>query len=409
VTTRSQIRYHGLAPDLFERFGGFHTATILLSGDMTQGWRGANAHPSSRSAYCFLPTRCYYSSMQNKEIRFASRPAGMPTLENFQFVDADMPQLKDGEVLVRTLYISVDPYLRGRMREGRSYVPAFGVGQVIESGVVGEVVESRSPKFQPGDIVTGIFGWRLYNVVKADDLVKVSPDQASGRPGTAGNSPSAIPVSTALGVLGMPGLTAYFGLLDIGKPKDGQTVVVSGAAGAVGMTVCQIAKIKGCRTVGIAGSDKKNQYLRNELGVDEVINYKTGDIHQALNDASPRGIDVYFDNVGGAVSDAVLLLLNHGARIVICGQISLYNLDKPDVGPRPQPYLLVNSALMKGFIITDYAARFSEGVMQLTQWLAAGRLKYAETVVEGFENTPRAFIGLFTGDNLGKQIVRVAD
>ena len=200
----------------------------------------------------------------------------------------------------------------------------------------------------------------------------------------------------------MPGLTAYFGLLDIGQPKEGETVVVSGAAGAVGMTVCQIAKIKGCRAVGIAGSDEKNQYLRDELGVDAVVNYKTGDIRQALKDASPKGIDVYFDNVGGEVSDAVLPLLNHGARIIICGQISLYNLDKPDVGPRPQPYLLVNSALMQGFIITDYAARFSEGVMQLAQWLAAGKLKYAETIVEGFENTPQAFIGLFTGDNLVK-------
>ena len=346
--------------------------------------------------------------MQNKEILFASRPAGMPTLENFQFVDAEIPKPKDGEVLVRTLYISVDPYLRGRMREGRSYVPAFGVGQVIESAAVGEVVESRSPKFQPGDIVTGIFGWRLYNVGKADDLMKVSLDPASTKPGSAGHS-SPIPVSIALGVLGMPGLTAYFGLLDIGQPKEGETVVVSGAAGAVGMTVCQIAKIKGCRTVGIAGSDEKNKYLHDKLGVDEVVNYKTGDLHRALNDASPGGIDVYFDNVGGEVSDAVLPLLNHGARIIICGQISLYNLDKPDVGLRPQPYLLVNSARMQGFIITDYAPRFSEGAAQLAQWVADGKLKYAETIEEGFENTPRAFIGLFTGNNLGKQIVKVAD
>lgn len=321
----------------------------------------------------------------------------MPTLDNFQFVDAEVPQPNDGEVLVRTLYISVDPYLRGRMRESRSYVPSFEVGQVIESGAVAEVVESRSLKFQPGDIVTGMFGWRLYNVVKADGLMKVPP----------GTAP--VPVTTALGVLGMPGLTAYFGLLDIGQPKEGETVVVSGAAGAVGLTVCQIAKIKGCRVVGIAGSDEKNKYLREELGVDAVINYKTDDLPQALKEACPGRIDVYFDNVGGEVSDAVLPLLNQGARIIICGQISLYNLDKPDVGPRLQPYLLVNSALMKGFIITGYASRFSEGVMQLAQWLAAGKLKYAETIVEGFENTPQAFIGLFSGDNLGKQIVKVAD
>jgi NADPH-dependent curcumin reductase CurA len=358
------------------------------------------------TAYRFVLVAVIIPPMQNKEIRFASRPVGMPTLENFQFVDAEVPPPKDGEVLVQTLYISVDPYLRGRMREGRSYVPAFGVGQVIESAAVGEVVESRSPKFQPGDIVTGIFGWRLYNVAKADDLMTVSPDPGSANPGSAGDSPSPIPVSIALGVLGMPGLTAYFGLLDIGQPKEGETVVVSGAAGAVGMTVCQIAKIKGCRTVGIAGSDEKNQYLRDKLGVDAVVNYKAGDIHQALNDAAPGGIDVYFDNVGGEVSDAVLPLLNHGARIIICGQISLYNLDKPDVGPRPQPYLLVNSARMQGFIITDYASRFSEAIGQLVQWLAAGKLKYAETIVEGFENTPQAFIGLFTGKNLGKQIVK---
>jgi len=332
--------------------------------------------------------------MLNKEIRLAGRPAGMPTLDNFNIVDADITQLNDGEVSVRTLYISVDPYLRGRMREGRSYVPPFEVGEVIVSGVVGEVVESRAPEFAPGDIVTGMLGWRLYNVARAPELRKVDPRVA--------------PITTALGVLGIPGLTAYFGLLDIGKPKEGETVVVSGAAGAVGTTVCQIAKIKGCRAVGIAGSDEKNQYLTSELGVDAAINYKSPEMSQALKEACPNRIDVYFDNVGGEISDAVLPLLNQGARIILCGQISLYNLDKPDVGPRPQPALLINRALMKGFIITDYAARFGEGVMNLAQWLVAGKLKYAETVVEGFENTPQAFIGLFSGDNLGKQIVKVA-
>ena len=289
--------------------------------------------------------------MQNKEIRFASRPAGTPTADNFKFVEADVPQLNDGEVLVRTLYISVDPYLRGRMREGRSYVPPFEIGQVIVSGLVGEVAESRAPEFAPGDSVTGMLGWRLYNVAKAKELRKIDPQIA--------------PVSTWLGVLGIPGLTAYFGLLDIGQPKEGETVVVSGAAGAVGMTVCQIAKIKGCRTVGIAGSDDKNRYLTSELGVDVTINYKSPEMKQELKEACPKGVDVYFDNVGGEVSDAVLPLINHGARIPLCGQISLYNLGKPDVGPRPQPYLLVNSALMQGFIVRDYATRFTEGVMNL--------------------------------------------
>jgi len=333
--------------------------------------------------------------MQNKEIRFASRPTGLPAPQNFQIADSEVPQLSDGEVLVRTLYISVDPYLRGRMREGRSYVPPFEIGEVIMSGVVGQVVESRAPEFAAGDIVTGMLGWRLYNVAKPGELRKIDPKLA--------------PVTTALGVLGVTGLTAYFGLLDIGQPKEGETVVVSGAAGAVGMTVCQIAKIKGCRVVGIAGSDDKNKYLSDELGVDAVINYKTEKVAEALKAACPDRIDVYFDNVGGEISDAVFPLLNQGARIVICGQISLYNLDKPDVGPRPQPYLLVNSALMKGFIITGYGPRFAEGVTQLAQWLTAGKLKYAETIVEGFENTPQAFIGLFSGDNLGKQIVKVGE
>lgn len=333
--------------------------------------------------------------MQNKEIRLSSRPTGLPTPENFQINDSEMPTLDDGEVMIRTLYISVDPYLRGRMREGRSYVPPFAIGEVITSGVVGEVVESRAAGFAAGDTVTGMLGWRLYNIAKAGELRKVDPNIA--------------PVTTALGVLGMPGLTAYFGLLDIGQPKEGETVVVSGAAGAVGLTVSQLAKIKGCRVVGIAGSDDKNKYLRDELGVDAVINYKTENVALALKEACPERIDVYFDNVGGEISDAAILLLNQGARIVLCGQISLYNLDKPDVGPRPQPYLLVNSALMKGFIITGYAARFTEGITQLAQWLAAGKLKYAETIVEGFENTPQAFIGLFAGDNLGKQIVKVTE
>jgi NADPH-dependent curcumin reductase CurA len=331
--------------------------------------------------------------MQNKEIRLASRPAGMPTLENFQFADTEVPKPRDNEVLVRLQYLSVDPYLRGRMRDRRSYVAPFEVGQAITSYAVGEVVESASPKFQPGDVVSGNFGWRLYDVANADALMKVVP----------GVSPT-----TALGVLGPTGLTAYFGLLDIGQPKEGETVVVSGAAGAVGIVVCQIAKLKGCRVVGTAGSDEKCDYLRRELGVDATINYKSaGNLVAVLKEACPNGIDVYFDNVGGDVSDAVLPLINNGARLVICGQISMYNSDEPAVGPRPQPYLLVNSASMKGFIITKYMSRFGEGIAQLAKWFMSGQLKHAETIVEGFENTPNAFIGLFSGENLGKQIVKI--
>lgn len=340
-------------------------------------------------------SQCMMRIMENKQIVLNNRPAGMPTIDTFRIENAEMPQPNEGEVLVRTLYLSVDPYMRGRMSDRKSYVPPFQLNEVIVGGGIGEVVESRSPAFQPGDIVTGMLGWRLYSVVKADELRKIDPRVA--------------PVTTALGVLGMPGLTAYFGLLDICNPQPNETVIVSGAAGAVGMTVCQISKLKGCRVVGIAGSDEKNRYLKDELGVDATINYKTVALKEALAESCPDGVDVYFDNVGGEVSDAVMPLINKGARISICGQISLYNLEKPDVGPRVQPYLLVKSAFMKGFIIIDYTARFAEGVMQLSRWVAEGKLKYAENIIEGFENAPRAFLGLFTGENLGKQLVKVGE
>jgi NADPH:quinone reductase len=337
----------------------------------------------------------------NKKILLANRPKGMPAPSDFKIVDAEVPKPAEGEVLIRTLYLSVDPYMRGRMNDRKSYVPPFALNEVITGGVVGEVVESRSDAFQVGDKVTGLLPWQLYTVAKAEQETVTSIRKVDTR---------LAPVTTALGVLGMPGLTAYFGLLDIGQPAAGETVVVSGAAGAVGTAVCQIAKIKGCRVVAIAGSDEKNRYLTEELGVDTAVNYKSApDIKQALRDACPAGVDVYFDNVGGEISDGVLALIKHGARIVICGQISLYNLEQPDVGPRVQPYLLVNSALMKGFIVSDYVARFGEAFRQLAGWVAEGKLKYAENIVEGFENTPQAFLGLFSGENLGKQLVKVAD
>jgi hypothetical protein len=337
----------------------------------------------------------------NKKILLASRPKGMPTLDNFEIAPAEMPQPQEGEVLIRTLYLSVDPYMRGRMNEGRSYVPPFALREVITGGGVGEVVASRADAFQPGDIVTGPLEWQLYSVARVAQGANASIRKVD---------PTLAPVTTALGVLGMPGLTAYFGLLDIGQPAEGETVVVSGAAGAVGTLVCQIARIRNCRVVAIAGSDDKNRYLTGELGVDAAINYKTSaDMKAALREACPGGVDVYFDNVGGEISDHVNPLINQGARIVICGQISLYNLERQDVGPRVQPYLLVKRALMRGFIVSDYAARSAEGIRQLGQWLAAGKLRYAENIVEGFENTPQAFLGLFTGDNLGKQLVKVAD
>ena len=330
--------------------------------------------------------------LQNKEIRFVSRPSGVPTEDNFHLAHTTINEPADDEVLLRTKFISVDPYLRGRMRDRRSYIAPFELGQVISSALVGEVVESRSARLKPGDLVTGYGGWRLYNIVNPGEWRKL---------------PEGFPPSASLGVLGATGLTAYFGLLDVGQPKEGETVVVSGAAGAVGMTVCQIAKIKGCRVVGIAGGPHKKSYLQSELGIDVAVDYKHGDIREALQRACPDGVDIYFDNVGGEISDAVMPLINKRARVIICGQISIYNSDKLELGLKPQPFLLINSAVMQGFIITDYTERFPEGIMQLGQWFAEGRLKYAETIVEGFENTPAAFIGLFSGANLGKQIVKV--
>jgi len=336
----------------------------------------------------------------NRKIILASRPKGMPTVDNFRVVGAEMPRPAEGDVLIRTLYLSVDPYMRGHMNEGKSYVEPFELNEVITGGVVGEVVESRSGNFQAGDIVAGYLGWELYQAAKGDRATPTSITKVD---------PALAPVTTALGILGMPGLTAYFGLLDIGRPAARETVVVSGAAGAVGTVVCQIAKLKGCRVVAVAGSDEKNEYLTNDLGVAAAVNYKTaGDLGQSLKEACPEGVDVYFDNVGGEISDSVLTLINHGARIVICGQISLYNLERPDVGPRPQLSLLVKSALMRGFIVSDYAARFAEGMGQLARWLGEGKLKNAENIIDGFENAPRAFLGLFAGENTGKQLVRVA-
>ncbi len=332
---------------------------------------------------------------QNQQIHLVSRPKGTPTLDDFAFVDAPMPQPKDGEVTVRALYLSVDPYMRGRMSDRKSYVPPFGLNETMGGAAVGQIVESKFDGLKKGDIVMGHLLWQLYAVAPGKELLKIDPDRA--------------PISTALGVLGMTGLTAYFGLLKIAEPKAGETVVVSGAAGAVGSIVGQIAKIKNCRVVGIAGTDEKNAYLRDELGFDATINYKTDDVPSALKDACPDGVDVYFDNVGGEISDAVLRLINHGARISICGQISLYNLEKPDEGPRPQPLLLFNSARMEGFIVRGFAADFAEGREQLTQWFSEGKLKYAENIVEGFENTPQAFLGLFEGNNTGKQLVKVGE
>lgn len=330
----------------------------------------------------------------NRQILLVKRPAGMPDESCFKLVTSSMPQPENGQVLVRTLFISVDPYMRGRMSDRKSYVPPFLLNEVLNGGVVGEVVDSKSNNFEKGNVVIGNLGWQDYSMAGEKDVRKIDPDVA--------------PISTALGVLGMPGLTAYFGLLDIGRPQPNETVVVSGAAGAVGMTVGQIARIHGCRVVGIAGSDKKTKYLIDELEFDAAINYRASrDLGKALEEGCPKGVDIYFDNVGGDISDAVLSLINNGARIPVCGQISLYNDQRIPMGPRIQPQLLAHSALMKGFLVRSYTDRFEEAIRQLAHWLREKRLKYAEDVIEGLENTPKAFIGLFTGKNLGKQLVKV--
>ncbi|MBM7644090.1 NADPH-dependent curcumin reductase CurA [Scopulibacillus daqui] len=333
---------------------------------------------------------------QNQQILLARRPEGMPTKETFAFRDIPKDHPEDGQAVIKTLYLSVDPYMRGRMSAGKSYVEPFALNEPISGGVVGEVVESRSEKLKVGDKVQGLLNWQLYNTVDAASVRKIENTD--------------VPLSAYLSVLGMTGLTAYFGLLDIGQPKAGETVVVSGAAGAVGSIVGQIAKIKGARVVGIAGSDEKIRHLQ-ELGFDKGINYRTADnLQKAVEEACPNGVDVYFDNVGGSISDAVLNCLNDFARVPLCGAISSYNIpEHEDLGPRIQPNLLKTRSMIKAFIIGDYSKDFDKGIKDLAEWLSQGKLKYKETMIEGFENVPKAFLGLFEGKNLGKQLVKISD
>lgn len=335
-------------------------------------------------------------TLVNKQIILAERPSGMPDKNTFQFVKKNVDKLGENQILIRTLFVSVDPYMRGRMQDADSYIAPFKINEVIEGGSIGEVIKSTSDKFVQGNIVIGMFGWQTHYVANEREIRKVDPTLA--------------PISTHLGILGMTGLTAYFGLLDIGQPKEGETVVISGAAGAVGSTVGQIAKIKGARVVGIASSDEKIKFLKEDLQFDEGINYRTTEnIVEELMRTCPNGIDVYFDNVGGDISDAVFTQLNRQARIVVCGEISAYNLEKHDVGPRVQTMLIKKSILMQGFTVGDYSNRYREAAVQLGQWLQEGKLTYRETIQEGFENIPAAFLDLFQGKNIGKLLVKVAD
>jgi len=331
----------------------------------------------------------------NKQITLAARPSGMPKPSDFKLVESPVPEPKAGEILVRMLYVSVDPYMRGRMNDVKSYAPPVQIGEVMGAGAVGQVIKSQSAQLQAGDFVEGFFGWQEYAISDGKGARKLDPNLA--------------PLSTALGVLGIPGLTAYFGLLDIGRPQTGETVVVSGAAGAVGSIAGQIAKIKSCHVVGVAGSDQKVAWLRDELGFDAAFNYKTTpDYFSKLQELCPNGVDVYFDNVGGSITDSVFRLINTGARVVVCGQIAQYNAEKPETGPRLLGHLIVKQARAEGFLVFQFAPRYAEGLKQMVAWLKAGKLKYREQFADGIENTPRAFIGMLQGENTGKQLVRVA-
>jgi NADPH-dependent curcumin reductase CurA len=329
----------------------------------------------------------------NRRVTLADRPVGFPKDSDFAIDEVEVAEPGAGEVLVRTLWVSVDPYQRGRMSEARSYAKKLELGDVITSQSVGEVVESHDGRFAAGDLVVGQLGWQEYAVARAGSLRRV-PELLD-------------PPTLALHVIGQTGLTAYFGLLDVGRPCPGDTVVVSGAAGAVGQAVGQIAKLMGCRTVGIAGGPDKCTDC-TLYGYDVAIDYKDEDFWSRLKEACPHGVDVYFDNVGGDVSSAVHRRLNVGARIVICGQISQYNLDRPEPTFHPS-LLIVYRARMEGFLVTDYAHRFDEGAARLARWVAEGKITWREDVTQGLENAPGAFMGMLRGENRGKALVKVAE
>lgn len=331
----------------------------------------------------------------NHQFRLAARPIGMPKRSDWTYAEEPVRQPGDGELLTKILYISLDPAMRGWMNEGRSYIAPVGIGEVMRAGGVGRVIESRNPAFAVGDHVYGVFGVQEYAISSGKGIVKVDPRVAR------------LPVF--LGTLGMPGMTAYFGLLDNGQPKPGDTVVVSGAAGAVGMAVGQIAKIKGCRVVGIAGGREKCDYVTKELNFDAAIDYKSEDVRKGLQQHCPKGVDVYFDNVGGEILDAVLTQLSRGARIVICGAISQYNNTTPIKGPSNYLSLLVNRASMKGMVVFDYAERYGEAAREMAGWMVAGKLKSREYVVEGLETFPETLLKLFSGENTGKLVLKVAE
>ena len=338
------------------------------------------------------------SQLINRQIVLASRPTGKPESANFRLDETAIPVPEDGQVLCKTIYLSLDPYMRGRMNAGKSYAPPVAIDEVMGAGTVGQVIESKNSGFSAGDFVFGYGGWQEFWVQPAKELKKVDPQLA--------------PISTATGVLGMPGVTAYTGLLNIGQPKKGETVVVAAASGAVGSVVGQIARIKGARAVGIAGSAEKCKYVTEVLGFDACVNHNSPDFAEALKAACPDGIDVYFENVGGKVFETVSPLFNDFARIPVCGIISAYNATELPPGPNLTPLLmrdiLVKRLTFRGFIVWDYASQEKEALTELANWIKEGKLHYREDIVDGLENAPEAFIGLLEGKNFGKLVVRVS-
>ena len=331
--------------------------------------------------------------MENKRVVLASRPTGWVTEANFRLETAPVAKPKDGEILVRNLWLSLDPYMRGRMNDTKSYAAKQEIGEVMVGGTVGEVVESKNPKFAVGDQVVGMLGWQQFGVTAGAGLNKIDASRA--------------PMSAFLGVLGMPGVTAWVGLLDICQPKAGETVVVSAASGAVGSVVGQIAKLKGCRAVGIAGGKAKCDYVVKELGFDACIDHKAGKLDADLKAAVPNGIDCYFENVGGEILDAALRRMNAFSRIAVCGLISQYNATEP-YGVKTIQSILTNRIKVQGFIVSDRMELWAKALPELIGWVAGGKIKYRETVAQGIENAPKAFIGLLKGENFGKQLVKLA-
>jgi len=330
----------------------------------------------------------------NRQITLAARPEGFPKDSDFKLVETQLQAPGDGELLVQAHYLSVDPYMRGRMNDGPSYAEPVGIGDVMVGETVGRVMLSNNEKFPEGTFVSGMFGWQEYAISDGKGIRRVDPNLA--------------PITTALHLLGMPGWTAYFGLLDVCELKEGENVLVSGAAGAVGSVVGQIAKIKGCHAVGIAGSDEKIAYLTDELGYDAGFNYKTTEnFGKSIRNVCPEGVDVYFDNVGGPITDAAFWSLNIGARVGICGQISQYNLEEAEKGPRLFWHLIVKRATVRGLLVMDFASRFREATADLAKWYQAGQLKCEERITDGLENAPQAFVEMMQGANTGKQLVKI--